>query len=194
MTSHGTLLKTTFSMVGAMACALAFTTPAQAQYSSPPEGVLELNAHAGALKFSAIDGDYEPMVGGRVSYQLAKGFAIGGHFDWAQGGTDETDVTMYLYGGDVSYVLPSRNGFHFFLSAGVGGVTLTSDEELVEENDMMLSFGGGAKWLNHADDPSWGVRADVKDHIMHLGEIHSGNSTNNMEFSAGVSFFFGGEN
>lgn len=54
------------------------------------------------------------------------------------------------------------------------------------------------KWFNQTNDPTWGIRADVKDHIVIGGDEEfggvefEGETTHNFEFSAGVSFFLGG--
>lgn len=188
------------------ALALGWTTTAEAQIRHYEDRPIEVNVHAGGLAID--DADTEFLAGGRLAYNLPNGFGIEGAFDWAQQSEDfggETDFTSnaYLYNASLTYTFQSPNQLHFFLSGGVGAVTVSPDSDLEEfgaesQTDFAIPVGGGVKWFNNTDNATWGIRADVKDHIVMAGDQEidgmtiEGETTNNFEFSAGVSFFLGG--
>lgn len=185
--------------------ALGWTATAHAQAEHYRNKPIELNVHAGGIAID--DGDTELLVGGRLAYNMANGFGIEGAFDWTQQSEEFEGVDLttngYLYNVSLIYTFPSPNQLHFFASAGVGAATSSPNDDLEElgaesTTDLAVPIGGGVKWFNRTNDPSWAVRADVKDHIVFGGDEEfdgvefEGETTHNFEFSAGVSFFFGG--
>lgn len=182
------------------ALALGWTTTARAQAEHYANKPIEINVHAGGLSFD--DGDTELIFGGRAVYNMTNGFGIGGNFDYvdAEGGS------VLLYSGEVDYTFPSESQTHFFVGAGVGAATFDPDDvdgiEVDSETELLVPVGGGVKWFNRTNDPTWGLRAEVRDNIIFVsgrdvvvgGEVIEGDDevTNNFEFSAGVSFFLGG--
>lgn len=185
--------------------ALAWTATARAQAEHYADKPIELNVHAGGIAIE--DADTEVLVGGRLGYNMANGFGLEGAFDWTQQSEDfdGTDYTSngYLYNVSLTYTFPSPNQLHVFVSGGVGAATTSPDSDLEDlgaesQTDLAIPVGGGVKWFNRTNDPSWGIRADVKDHIIvgsdqeFDGITVDGQTTNNFEFSGGISFFFGG--
>lgn len=182
------------------ALALGWSTTAHAQASHYTNKPIELNVHAGGFSFD--DGDTEIMFGARAVYNMANGFGIGGNFGYvdAEGGN------VLLYSGEVDYTFPSGSQTHFFVGAGVGAATFDFDEvegfDIDSQTHLLVPVGGGVKWFNETHDPTWGLRADVRDNIIFVsgedivvgGETIEGEdeTTHNFEFSGGVSFFFGG--
>ncbi|MDX1660214.1 MAG: outer membrane beta-barrel protein [Gemmatimonadota bacterium] len=194
-------MRTSLYALAIAALALGWTSAAEAQIRHYEDRPIEVNVHAGGI--SVDGGDTELLAGGRLAYNMPSGFGIGGNFDWVQVGDDQGDITLYLYSADVSYTFPSDNQLHFFVSGGVGAATFSFDDELEDlgaesQTELAIPLGGGVKWFNRVDNPTWGIRADVKDHIIVQGDQEvgavtvEGETTNNFEFSAGVSFFLGG--
>lgn len=183
-----------------VATALAWTSTAHAQAEHYANKPIELNVHAGGLKFD--EGDTEVMFGARAVYNMASGFGIGANFDYidAEGGK------VYLYSGEVDYTFASASQTHIFVGAGLGAATADFDEDAgfdqESETNLMVPLAGGIKWFNRTNDPTWGIRAEVRDNIIFVsgqdvamggGVVETDDEvTNNLEFSAGVSFFFGG--
>lgn len=198
-------MRTSLYAIAIAALALGWSTTAHAQAEHYTNKPIEINLHGGGIAID--DGDTEPLLGARIAYNLANGFGIEGAFDWTQQteefGGDEFTTTGYLYNASLTYTFPSPNQLHFFASAGVGAATSSPDEDLEElgfesTTELAIPVGGGVKWFNQTNDPTWGIRGDVKDHIVmgsdeEVGGVEfEGETTHNFEFSAGVSFFLGG--
>lgn len=169
------------ALVAAFVLGFAGTARAQAtHYANKP---IELNVHAGGLHLDG--GDTKGMYGARLIYNMPSGWGIGGNFDWVpvDGGK------YYIYNATVEYTFPSSSQLHFFADAGVGAATASPDEGDSQTN-LNVPVGAGVKWFNATYDPTWGVRVDVKDQIVHSSS--PSDTSNNIEFSGGVSFFFGG--
>lgn len=199
-----------FTILGVLALVLAWTGTGLAQAEHYANRPLELNLHAGALSIDGgDDGDRETelLLGARLVYNMASGFGIGGNFDWARESENDFDIDLFLYSVDLNYTFPSQNRAHFFVAGGVGAATVSPDEDLEEfgvESDthLLVPFGGGVKWFNRTFDPSWGIRAEVRDNVVFVGDDEividgvpieiEGETTHNIEISGGVSFFFGG--
>lgn len=190
-----------FGVALVVAVTLSNVAPAEAQgrYIRP----WELNLHAGAFlpdQFETDD-DTEVMLGARILVNLLSGWSFGGSFDWVPRGEigfggEDIDVNTYLYSGGVEYNFSSQSSTRFFAGAGLGAATtkLSDVPENADdsETDLLLPLALGIKWYNRSADPSWGVRAEVRDNII-WGEDANGDSdpSNNFEISGGVSFLFG---
>lgn len=199
-------MRKTLYAIAITALALGWTATAHAQAEHYRNKPIELNVHAGGIAID--DGDTELLAGGRVAYNMANGVGIEGAFDWTQqnvgeGGGEDFTVTGYLYNVSLTYTFPSPSQLHFFVSGGVGAATFSPDDDLEElglesSTDLAVPVGGGVKWFNRTNDPTWGIRGDVKDHIVFGGDEEvggieiEGETTHNFEFTGGISFFFGG--
>jgi hypothetical protein len=160
----------------------------------------ELNVHAGSFTYDLGFGDNDNsdddvLLGGRFLLTPNGTWGFGGNFDWVNVdriptiGGDDIGVDMYLYSGELNYTLPMRGQTKFFLAGGLGGRTLKVEDE--SETRLTTPLGGGLKWLSDPAVPSWGIRGDIRDHIVHGDESEGeDNIQNNWEFSGGVSFFF----
>lgn len=170
---------------------------AQGRYIRP----WELNIHAGAFfpdQFQRDDTAF--LLGGRILVNLLSGWSFGGSFDWVPreqidiGGDDDIDIHTYLYSGGFEYNFASQSSTRVFAGGGLGAATTKfSDVPGVEdETDFMVPLALGIKIFNRPDDPTWGVRAEVRDNIIWFenggGET---DATNNFEVSGGVSLLFG---
>ena len=174
-----------FALTSAVGLAAALAAPTAARAQETP---YELNVHVGALKFDDAD-DTDTMAGARFMLQYPSGWAWGGNFDWV--GADE-DVTVYLYSFEIDYTFPTAGRTKFFVGGGAGAATVKFDDEgLLEDEDdsstdALVPLVAGIKFLNQPVQPKWAIRGDVRDNII-FGED---DSSNNFEFSGGVSFFF----
>jgi hypothetical protein len=172
--------------------------PGGAGFAHAQANLYELNVHVGSftydLGFNDLDNsDDDVLLGARFLLTPGGTWGFGGNFDWANVGRSASlsgnDVDLYLYSGEFNYTLPTRGQAKFFLSGGAGGATVKSDDR--SETRLTTPLGGGFKWLSDPAVPSWGIRGDIRDHIIHGDESEGEDGLqNNWEFSGGVSFFF----
>ncbi|HET7692894.1 MAG TPA: outer membrane beta-barrel protein [Gemmatimonadota bacterium] len=168
---------------------------AQGRYIRP----WELNVHAGAFFPDQLQNDdTELMLGARILVNLLSGWSFGGSFDWVprneiRFGNQDIDINTYLYSGGVEYNFSSQSTTRFFAGAGLGAATtkLSDVPENAEdsETDFLVPLALGIKWFDRPADPSWGIRAELRDNIIWWGR--DDDPTNNFEISGGVSFLFG---
>jgi hypothetical protein len=170
---------------------------AQGRYIRP----YEFNIHAGAFfPDQTRNDDTEPMFGVRMLVNLLSGWSFGGSFDWVPRneidiGPEDVDINTYLYSGGVEYNFSSQSTTRLFAGAGLGASTTKfsdAPENLDDETDLMVPLAVGVKWFNRPANPSWGIRAELRDNIIWFedggGET---DATNNFEISGGVSLLLG---
>ena len=168
---------------------------AQGRYIRP----WELNVHAGAFFPDQLQNDdTELMLGARILVNLLSGWSFGGSFDWVprneiRFGNQDIDINTYLYSGGIEYNFSTQSTTRFFAGAGLGAATtkLSDVPENAEdsETDFLVPLALGIKWFDRPADPSWGIRAELRDNIIWWGR--DDDPTNNFEISGGVSFLFG---
>jgi hypothetical protein len=168
---------------------------AQGRYIRP----WELNVHAGAFFPDQLQNDdTELMLGARILVNLLSGWSFGGSFDWVprneiRFGNQDIDINTYLYSGGIEYNFSTQSTTRFFAGAGLGAATtkLSDVPENADdsETDFMVPLALGIKWFDRPADPSWGIRAELRDNIIWWGR--DDDPTNNFEISGGVSFLFG---
>lgn len=163
----------------------------------------ELNLHVGGFSQENAD-DTDVLVGARFMLQYPSGWGWGGNFDWVS--LDEfpavaehdADANLYLYSFEVDYTFAPGAQVRPFAGGGIGAATTKitdlgpSGDEDVTETDVLVPLAGGVKWFNSPSNPSWAIRGEVRDNIIfHGNDGEAGDDTsNNWEFSGGVSFFF----
>lgn len=173
----------------------AQSAQAQGRYIRP----WELNVHAGAFFPDQLQNDdTELMLGARILVNLLSGWSFGGSFDWVprneiEFGNEDIDINTYLYSAGVEYNFSSQTTTRFFAGAGLGAATTklsdapgNADDS---ENHFLVPLAVGVKWFDRPADPSWGIRAELRDNIIWWGP--SDDPTNNFEISGGVSLLFG---
>ncbi len=171
----------------------AQSAQAQGRYIRP----WELNVHAGAFFPDQFESDdTELMLGARILVNLLSGWSFGGSFDWVPRSLGEDDLNTYLYSGGVEYNFSSQSTTRLFAGAGLGAATTKfsdASDNLDDETDLMVPLAVGIKWFDRPADPSWGIRAELRDNIIwwDRGSGKDGDPTNNFEISGGVSFLFG---
>ncbi|HEY7471048.1 MAG TPA: outer membrane beta-barrel protein [Gemmatimonadota bacterium] len=175
----------------------AVSAQAQGRYIRP----WELNVHAGAFLPDQYEtDDTEFMLGARILVNLLSGWSVGGSFDWVPRseipfGAQDLDVNTYLYSGGIEYNFSSQSTTRLFAGGGLGAATTKvsdapggSDDS---ETDFMVPLAVGIKWFDRPADPSWGIRAELRDNIIWFEGGGETDATNNFEISGGVSFLFG---
>lgn len=189
-----------------LALALGWTGRAQAQAEHYANRPYELELQGGAHFFDDAD-DTDFGIGARFYLNQASGLGFGGSFTWVfldelEFEGENLEVNGYLYSGEVTYTFPAATQLHPFVGAGIGAITVKISDvpEPFEdsETELLIPLFGGIKWFNRTNDPNWAIRAEVRDNIIFIGdeevngETFEGETTNNFEISAGVSFLFGG--
>lgn len=200
---------TRFARLG-ISLALTVTTlglagAARAQNGTWAGPTFEIAAHGGVLAFS--EGGAQPAYGARVGLHLANGIGIGAAIDRADreyelGSPDDTrSAESLFYAGEISYTIPSATRAHFFAFVGVGRARLdpSPQEELIgleTEDHLLIPLGLGMLWTNHGGDPWWAIRAEARDHIVHVeGDEDAGtddSTTNHYQLSIGLALLLGG--
>lgn len=168
---------------------------AQGRYIRP----YEFNIHAGAFFPDQFEGDdTELMLGARILVNLLSGWSFGGSFDWVPRtlGDGDLDLNTYLYSGGVEYNFSSQSTTRLFAGAGLGAATTKfsdASDNLEDETDLMVPLAVGVKWFDRPANPSWGIRAELRDNIIwwERGGGDDNDPTNNFEISGGVSLFLG---
>lgn len=185
----------------------------------------EFNAHAGAFAYDlGLDDDdadentdTDVLAGLRLARHWENGLGLGINGDWVfadqfdlpdTAENEDINVDLYLYYADLYYTFPSAGRASFFLSGGIGAATTrVSDIPAVgggstdeSSSDLLIPLGVGLRFNNDAEDPTWGLRIDAKDHLIWRDDIdivdpqpiEGTELKNNFELSGGISFFFGG--
>jgi hypothetical protein len=187
----------TLAMAVVVTLASAGVARAQGRYIRP----YEFNVHAGAFFPDQFrQDDTEAMFGGRILVNLLSGWSFGGSFDWVPRdqipfGDRDIDINTYLYSGGVEYNFSSQSTTRLFVGAGLGAATTKlsdAPENVDDQTDLMVPLAVGVKWFDRPANPSWGIRAELRDNIIWFddggGET---DATNNFEISGGVSFLLG---
>lgn len=178
---------------------------AQAQDGTYDGLTFEIAAHAGVLAFS--EGGAQPAYGARVGLHLANGIGIGAAVDRADreyelGSSDDTrSAESLFYAGEIRYTIPSATRANFFAFVGVGRARLdpSPEEELIgleTEDHLLIPLGLGMLWTNHGSEPWWALRAELRNHIVHVeGDEDAGtddSTTNHYQLSLGLALLLGG--
>ncbi|MGH7556861.1 MAG: hypothetical protein ACREMD_03625 [Gemmatimonadota bacterium] len=202
--------------VPALVALLGSPTVVAAQDIVPELRPLEVNIHVSALFLGdpQISDRADPAMGARVIYNQA-GLALGGSFDWARQGFDahREDIPgplflvndVLFYSGEVGYTFGSGSRVQYFLVGGLGGATIRQAErepgnDIRSETFLHIPIGGGLKVLDSPYDSRFALRIDMRDHIVWIGEpenrevfLRNEGAIDNVELSAGISFFFRGQ-
>lgn len=149
----------------------------------------------GAMTLSPSIGGYVFEGDQNVDNALVYGLGLGYHFDmhWAAEGvfhyvktdldTDNRNVDVYLYNMDVLYHLFPSEKLVPFMAAGFGGIVFDPDKADYN-NDAAVNYGIGLKYFL-AENVA--LRGDVR-HLISFNETE-----NNLLYTAGITFLFGGE-
>ncbi|RNC67731.1 MAG: outer membrane beta-barrel domain-containing protein [Desulfuromonadales bacterium] len=160
-------------------------------------------AHAemrkGAVSISPFVGGYtfegdqnlkgKPTFGIRAGYGLTKSLGLEGVFGFTP--TEESkgrnlDVDSYTYRLEGLYHFMTDSSFVPFLAVGAGGITqnFSDGSRYDDRNGFIATYGGGVKYFL-AEDVA--LRGDVR------GIVDINNPYNNVEYTLGLTYQFGGE-
>lgn len=167
-----------FRKMFALALVLMFVG-AGTGYTQIVEKSSDLTGFAGIL--SIEDGDTEFTFGARYAYHMNSYSTIEGSFGFAF----PENAKIYNYFVNYRYnILMDNPKVVPFATGGVGAVTISYDSDLLDgTTDMSINFGGGLLFFMQEQI---GIRADVRDLVV----FGDNNTTNNIEVTGGVSYFF----
>ncbi|AJE02261.1 outer membrane beta-barrel domain-containing protein [Geobacter pickeringii] len=166
-------------------CALTMAAGATAAHAEVRSGAVSLSPFVGGYTF---DGDQhlrtDPTFGLRGGYHLDQNWATELVFGYTP--TKETQgqkqhVNAYRYGLDLLYHFMPESRFVPFLAAGFGANTI--DRVQNDTHDAYANYGAG---VNYFLTDNLALRGDVR-HI-----IVFNTNDNNVEYTAGVNYLFGG--
>lgn len=198
------MMRNVYVFALASAFAVAFVTNANAQ-ANP----YELEPYLGAFinDISGGDDETDVILGARLTQSFQSGWSWGGSFGFVPldqielgpGFEDEdVNVNLFVYNGEVSYTFPTTGRTHIFVLGGIGAATLQVDDipgpdEDRSETNLLVPLGAGLKLMNDATNPTWGIRAELRDHIVFLdGEdgVDEDDTDQSVEISFGFSIIF----
>lgn len=205
MTRRGALLP---ALIFGFAAATA--APAWAQAPRYGRAALEVGGFAGVLDVKAPDGadfdvDQDVVAGGRLGYVSRAGVFVLAEAAFspqtlvaASGAA--TDLDALRVGGQLGYAFQPARAVQLLISAGAGAIRW-EPEGFESETDFTATFGGGLRLFL---GPAVALRLDVRDHFipdalaetteaLDLGTLGGDEPTHNLEASAGLSVFVGGE-
>lgn len=190
-------MKTRWFVIATLALAVGLGRSTRASAQETP---FELNLHVGGLHYDVPNGDTDALLGARMMLQYPSGWGWGGNFDWVnvqRNFVGEADLSLYLYSFEVDYTFPTSGPVKPFVGAGIGAATwkatnLPGPDHTDSETDALMPLAAGLKWVDDPVHPRWGIRGDLRDDVIFLGNDSAfGDKTqNDVEFSGGVSLFF----
>lgn len=149
-------------------------------------GRASVSPYVGGFVFEGNqDLKHRPVFGVRLGYDFTKNWGAEALFDdvpTRYGATDSsTNVFNYRLEG-LYHLWPDRKLVPF-LAVGAGGMSIHSRDDAVDKNRAVLDYGAG---LKYALTDRIALRADLR-HLLAFGSTY-----NNLEYSLGVVFYFGG--
>lgn len=125
--------------------------------------------------------------GGKLGFDLTKHFGIDLGIGAILADTKDPnsqDATVAKYGLDLLYHLLPDSRFVPYLAAGFGGINLGTESNGQATSRGAFDYGIGARYYLNDDIA---LRADLRHIILSAGQVR-----NNLEYTAGISFFFDG--
>ena len=131
------------------------------------------------------DLEHRPVYGMRLGYNFTSHWGAEAVLDYGQTNykvTDRTtDVFNYRLEG-VYHLLPNRTLVPF-LAIGIGGMSIDSRDDAIDKNRATFDYGAG---LKYSLTDRLAIRADIR-HVLASGSVY-----NNLEYTVGLTFSFGG--
>lgn len=163
-------------------CLAPFTSLATEANQTSQAGRFYVNPMVGGLQMesSAYDPEVNYSLGGGYNYNANLSSEFRASYAQEKSGPDGDVQTFTL--GALYHLLPEQRLVPY-LAAGIG--VLTVDQE-GDDNDhhLQLNYGAGLKYFLNQD---WAVNTELRHLLATSGE------PNNLLYSAGVVYFFGGE-
>ncbi len=151
-------------------------------------GSFSFTPFAGGYTFDGVQHlETAPIYGLRSGYHFNSNFALEAVLGFSA--TDFTngagDADLYNYRLEAVYHFLPENRLVPFVAAGYGGILLNNPAIIKDVNRGAFTYGAGVKYFL---TDALAVRADVRHLILSKEE-----TLNNLEYTVGVSFIFGGE-
>lgn len=168
------------------ACLIASTTAA---FGAVKEGSFSVTPLVGGYVFDGNETlDPTLVLGLRAGYNFTKNFGVEALYDYATATEGKygplTDITMHRFGGQALLHFFPDSVFVPYLAAGYSGVKFEGDDVNTKTHGA-FDYGIGAKYFVTEDIA---VRGDIR----HITYNYDSASYNDMEFSLGAYFQFGG--
>ena len=149
-------------------------------------GMFALSPSIGGYIFEGSENLKDSLVYGiGLGYHFTRNWAAEGLFNFVDSETDPggADVNTYLYRLEALYHLFPDKKLVPYLAAGIGGITMNPNVGS-NDTDFLADYGAGLKYFI---TDKIALRGDVR-HV-----IPFDNTRNNVMFTAGLAFLFGGE-
>lgn len=162
----------------------AFTTAVHAEMKA---GAFSVTPVIGGYLFEGKENLKDPVIFGlRVGSNITPNWGFEGSYYYGQSENKalagNPDIDLYGYGVEALYNFMPEGKLVPFVAAGGGGTLLRGSG--THNNRAMLDYGAGLKYFV---TENIALRADVR-HVIPLNDTN-----NNLLFTFGVNFFFGGE-
>jgi OmpA-OmpF porin, OOP family len=131
------------------------------------------------------DLEHRPVYGLRLGYDFTRNWGIEGVFDYVGTNYKATDSTTDVFNYRLEglyYILPGSRLVPF-VAAGVGLMSIDSKDDAIDRHRASFDYGAG---LKYSLTERLSLRADVR-HVLTFGSVY-----NNLEYTLGLSFSFGG--
>ncbi len=167
---------------------LAFATVAQAEVKA---GSFSVTPFIGGYVFEGNEYDNEDTyaAGLRAGYNFTQNIGMEAFFNYVptnnKDWNDDNEMELFGYGLEGLYHFMPESRFVPFLAVGVGGIHYDAlPEDPANKDKFALDYGAGFKYFV---TDNIALRADVR-HIIPFNERY-----NNLLYSVGLAFAFGGE-
>ena len=167
----------------AVLLAVLLTVPAFAEIRP---GSYSVSPYIGGFLFEGNqDLEHRPVYGLRLGYDFTKNWGAEGVFGYVGTKFKATDSTtdVYNYRLEGLYHLWPDKKLVPFLAVGAGGMSINSRDSAADRNRFAVDYGAG---LKYSLTDRIALRADVR-HVLAFGSTY-----NNLEYTVGLVFYFGG--
>lgn len=143
---------------------------AQTGYVEPFAGVLIVDD--GELDEFGVSVDPGFLIGAVLGYAVRPNWEVAAAYGYSGvtasleefGEEEEADAAVHVYFGAVNYVFPSSGPLAFLLTGGLGGITISPDDDVADSSsDLLANFGGGLRWTSSGG--GFALQATARDHV-----------------------------
>ena len=163
-------------------------------YAGERAGAFSISPFVGGYMYD--ENDQRELVKNRVLYGLRLGYdltdhfglEVVGHYVMAKDKRFNKHIDAWTYRLDLLYNFMPHSVVVPYLAVGGGGESIRYGAGIGNRNDGTANFGGGFKFFMTDD---FALRADAR-HILDFADEPGRNVARNWEYSAGLSWLFGG--
>jgi OmpA-OmpF porin, OOP family len=168
-------------------CMIVFMTLSTSGFAGERPQAFSISPFIGGYTFDGTQHlSTRPVYGLRLGYDITGNWATEAVFDYVNGEPTKGNntVNLYSYRLDVLYNFMPAGPFVPYLAVGGGGISY--DYKYYHDTDATFNFGGGVKYFV---TDSIALRGDVRQ----LLAFAKPDTQYNWEYTAGVTFLFGGK-